>query len=270
MKTKLTISVPRYFFSLVLFFFSSLFLLFLFSFDLFCISLLYLSQYLFRHAPEELRDEIFCQIIKQTTENPDPYSRSRGWQLMAIAAGTYPPSREFEPYLMYYCEQHKNDEDGIGELARGVQMRIKRIMDQGPRVNVPTDVEIEAVKHSTTVIMRVHLLDGGFAIVPVNSWTTVKEMHDMVTLKHNVRDGEPFAIYEISFPDEEERVLEETERVLDIVAYWQKTFDDDKAKNKKHGKSKRQWLRKREFFVFLCLVLLVVDMYFSKQIQTEH
>jgi hypothetical protein len=189
------------------------------------------------HAPEELRDEIFCQIIKQTTDNPDAYSTSRGWQLMAIAAGTYPPSREFEPYLMYYCEQHKDDENGIGELARSVQMRIKRIMDQGPRVNVPTDVEIEAVKHSTSVIMRVHLLDGGFAIVPVNSWTTVKEMHDMVTLKHNVRDGEPFAIYEISFPDEEERVLDEEERVLDIVAYWQKTFDDDKAKNKKHDET---------------------------------
>jgi len=189
------------------------------------------------HAPEELRDEIFCQIIKQVTNNPDPTSTSRGWQLMAIAAGTYPPSREFKPYLMYYCELHKNDPDGIGDLARGVQMRIKRIMDQGPRVNVPTDVEIEAVKHSTSVIMRVHLLDGGFAIVPVNSWTTVKEMHEMVTLKHNVRDGEPFAIYEISFPDEEERVLDETERVLDIVAYWQKTFDDDKAKNKKHDET---------------------------------
>jgi hypothetical protein len=83
------------------------------------------------HAPEELRDEIFCQMIKQTTNNPNQYSTSRGWQLMAIAAGTYPPSREFMPYLMYYCEIHKNDPDGIGELAKGVQMRIKRIMDQG-------------------------------------------------------------------------------------------------------------------------------------------
>jgi hypothetical protein len=85
------------------------------------------------HAPEELRDEIFCQIIKQTTENPDPNSAQRGWQLMAIAAGTYPPSREFEPYLMYYCEEHKDD-PVVGDLARSVQMRIKRIMDQ---VRVP-------------------------------------------------------------------------------------------------------------------------------------
>ena len=112
-----------------------------------------------------------------------------------------------------------------------------RHTSQGPRVNVPTDVEIEAVKASTSVIMRVHLLDGGFAIVPINSWTTVKEMHQMVTLKCGVKDGEPFSIYEISYPDEEERVLDETERVLDIVAYWQKTFDDDKAKNKKHDET---------------------------------
>lgn len=85
------------------------------------------------HAPEELRDEIFCQLIKQTTENPMPESTQKGWQLMAIAAGTYPPSREFEPYLMYYCEQHKED-PVVGDLAKSVQMRIKRIMDQVSKI----------------------------------------------------------------------------------------------------------------------------------------
>lgn len=188
------------------------------------------------HAPEELRDEIFCQIIKQTTNNPNPESCVKGWQLMAIAAGVYPPSAEFEPYLMYYCQQHV-DHPNYGPLARSVQKRIRRIMEQGPRVNVPTDVEIEAVKDGKPVIMRVHMLDGTFAIVPVQSWTTVKEMHSMVSQKLQIKNPEPFAIYEISHPSLEERNLDENERVLDIVAYWQKTFDDDKAKNRKHDET---------------------------------
>ena len=54
------------------------------------------------------------------------------------------------------------------------------------------------MKASTSVIMRVHLLDGGFAIVPITHGP-VKEMHQMVTLKCGVKDGEPFSIYEISY-----------------------------------------------------------------------
>ena len=58
------------------------------------------------HAPEELRDEIFCQILKQIHNNTDEKSDKR-WQLLAICAGTYPPSAEFEPYVMYFCRSTK-------------------------------------------------------------------------------------------------------------------------------------------------------------------
>ena len=69
----------------------------------------------------------------------------------------------------------------------------------------------------------------------------------MVTHKLGLKDGTPFAIFEVS-SDEEERVLDEDERVLDIIAYWQKTYDDDRAKNPKHVETYKFMYKVRLFW----------------------
>ena len=211
-----------------------------------------------------LHDEIFCQIIRQTNGNPDPVSTRRGWALLAHAAGTIPPTPEFLPFLMYWCEQHlvstnrtttnRNGKDEPSEqdyvvaaLAKSVQMRAKRIVDQGPRAHCPTAQEIEALTYTldtprpkgqpigqpiTQMQMQVHLIlwqgdsSGGgnstVVAVPVDSWTTVKDMHQMVTLEANVKDGGLFALYAGMVGDNYEgEVLDGDCRVLDVVAHWQ-------------------------------------------------
>eukprot|EP00301_Raphidiophrys_heterophryoidea_P005200 c12213_g1_i2.p1 GENE.c12213_g1_i2~~c12213_g1_i2.p1 ORF type:complete len:2183 (+),score=510.34 c12213_g1_i2:803-6550(+) len=41
---------------------------------------------------EDLRDEIYCQLIKQLTHNPNSESASRCWQLLCICSHSFPPS----------------------------------------------------------------------------------------------------------------------------------------------------------------------------------
>mmetsp|Transcript_1433 Transcript_1433/g.1965 ORF Transcript_1433/g.1965 Transcript_1433/m.1965 type:complete len:1132 (-) Transcript_1433:28-3423(-) len=50
----------------------------------------------------ELRDEVFCQIIKQTEQNPDQQSAQKAWDLLSVAVSSFMPSSEFENYLLMH------------------------------------------------------------------------------------------------------------------------------------------------------------------------
>ena len=56
-------------------------------------------------ATPEMRDEIYCQIIKQLHENPNPQSLSKGWQLMEFCLQTFPPGNDFGNYLEMYLRR---------------------------------------------------------------------------------------------------------------------------------------------------------------------
>merc|ERR1712063_14816 len=63
----------------------------------------------------DLRDEIYVQIIKQVTNNPNPSSTEKGWKVMNMSLNCFPPSREFENYLEIYF---RNRDDAEGNSYR--------------------------------------------------------------------------------------------------------------------------------------------------------
>jgi len=209
------------------------------------------------HAPVELRDEVYGQIIKQTTSNPSAQSNIKGWQLMGVVAGSFAPSSGFEPFLMSYLESHSEDGGGVGDFAKYALGRVVKTAGLGPRREVPTTMEIEACKARMPVLVRVYHLDGTFDTMPVTSWVTPQLLKQMVCAKRGITDMDAFSIYEMT-PEGEERYLEPDERILDLVAYWQRLFEEEKGKAD-DGKKMKKATTGTDFY----RVVFKVHMYFE-------
>lgn len=50
----------------------------------------------------QLRDELYMQLVKQTTENKNKPSLMLGWELITISLSFFPPSQKLFPFLTEY------------------------------------------------------------------------------------------------------------------------------------------------------------------------
>jgi hypothetical protein len=53
-----------------------------------------------------IRDEIYLQIMKQCTDNPNIESTIRGWKVLKACMICFPPSAAFKHYLWSFCYHH--------------------------------------------------------------------------------------------------------------------------------------------------------------------
>ncbi|XP_070199220.1 rho GTPase-activating protein 39-like isoform X2 [Littorina saxatilis] len=102
-----------------------------------------------------LRDEIFIQLTRQTTENKREESLQRGWELLAMCLNFFPPSNSFHSYLDGYIsknQDHSLDLPNVpvSHFATHCHQRLERIMQTGAKKGVrrPTLDEVEQAMKS--------------------------------------------------------------------------------------------------------------------------
>ncbi|CAF3310396.1 unnamed protein product [Rotaria socialis] len=102
-----------------------------------------------------IRDELYLQLIKQTTCNNNADSLQRGWELMAICLSFFPPSSKFQMLLEHYILIQTNGDANTFEVpisiyAKVCQKRLEKILQTGPKrgLKKPTFEEIELSKHT--------------------------------------------------------------------------------------------------------------------------
>jgi len=108
----------------------------------------------------DIVDEIYLQILKQLTKNPRAESIARGWQLMCMCVGTFPPSREFQLYLLNFILLKAEIHGAVGNYARYSLRRLEGMLTSGPSGFVPSVEEIQAYKERPPILSTIELVDG--------------------------------------------------------------------------------------------------------------
>lgn len=102
-------------------------------------------------APEEIRDELYTQICKQTNHNPSIESTVKGWQLMTLCLSVVRPSNVLMLPLMSYCAETikfaQNAE--IAKYAEICLHNIPKICRSGSRKEIPTAAQRASIVAGT-------------------------------------------------------------------------------------------------------------------------
>ncbi|KAK2585067.1 hypothetical protein KPH14_008583 [Odynerus spinipes] len=176
------------------------------------------------HKYELLRDEVYCQLMKQTTNNksPNPDSCQRGWRLFSIVAAYFTCSEGLRPYLTKYLETAAYDKRRAYHGTATVCLQnLRKTVKYGGRKNVPSVEEIMAISAGRNAKRQIYRLPGGTERVINTKCTTVvqdviEEMCNIISVR-NPHEMDEFSLYCIVDGDAFTMPLARDEYVLDVT-----------------------------------------------------
>ncbi|KAK2149995.1 hypothetical protein LSH36_427g01042 [Paralvinella palmiformis] len=98
----------------------------------------------------ELRDEMYCQLLRLSNANPSLDNTLRAWAVMAVCSVAFTPSHTLLKYFISYLRQHCDDSEEFPFSAKVkpyAQYCLQHVTShrQAPRQRVPSLVEIQVL-----------------------------------------------------------------------------------------------------------------------------
>ncbi|GBM19264.1 Unconventional myosin-XV [Araneus ventricosus] len=176
------------------------------------------------HKYPQLRDEVYCQLMKQTTNNksPKPDSCQRGWRLFSIVVAYFECSDALKPYLFKYLETAAYDKRrAYHGTAMVCLQNLRKTFKYGGRKNVPSIEEISAISAGRNSKRQIYRLPGGTErVINTKSTTVVQDIIEEICTILNVRNQlemEEFSLYCIVEGDPYTMPLNREEYILDVT-----------------------------------------------------
>ncbi|XP_074857772.1 unconventional myosin-X-like [Carettochelys insculpta] len=174
------------------------------------------------HDLKPLRDEVYCQLIKQTNHSPQPNSSGNlhHWQLMSCMSCTCLPSRGILRYLKFHLRRVRDLFPGT-EIDRYAQFISDSLKRTKTREFVPSQEEILALVTREEMTTTVYCHGGGSCKITINSHTTSGEVVEKLIrglAMENSRNM--FALFERN--KHVDRAIESRVIVADILAKFER------------------------------------------------
>ena len=191
---------------------------------------------LVRQASPILKDEAYLQVYKQIHNNHEYQSFMSAYKMLAIISSCFvPDNKNIFLFILKFLYNEMQDNKNVLVLnhIKYIFARMLKTKDH-ERKNVPCKEELEFIEYLRPIPIIVYLFDGSKVNVNVESYTSIKEVKEKVinSLYLDIQNSVNYCLYEICTKKDgtEERYLDDSERVCDIISVWKSEMDKDLKK----------------------------------------
>ncbi|XP_039560827.1 pleckstrin homology domain-containing family H member 1 isoform X4 [Passer montanus] len=184
----------------------------------------------------ELQNEIYCQLVKQTScRQPQNHSVIQCWQLLALCAPVFLPQHHFLWYIKQHLQRHADPRSEIGKYAIYCQRSLDRTVQAGEREAKPSRMEIVSIllrnpyHHSLPFSIPVHFMNGTYQVVGFDGSSTVDEFIQRLNQETGMRKPSHMG-FSLFTDDPSGRNLEHclpgNMKICDVISKWEQALKE--------------------------------------------
>eukprot|EP00924_Labyrinthula_sp_SR-Ha-C_P014954 augustus_masked-scaffold_9-processed-gene-3.0-mRNA-1 protein AED:0.00 eAED:0.05 QI:0/-1/0/1/-1/1/1/0/1958 len=139
-------------------------------------------------SDEVLADEIYIQLAKHLTANPNALSKNKGWYLLCLCATYFGVTERFLPYVLHFLSNSVSDAGLEGNYAKYALAQLSASQQIDPREVgfKPSSAEIKAFFQRPPVLAQLELLDRSYSEIPIPPDYTLRDAAPLIRSKTKI------------------------------------------------------------------------------------